>query len=69
MSAMMKVVDSPRPATRQAEDRYLLAAYRGALERIATTLHMPGSASLVEDVPAAVERFGKLAELLRRENW
>lgn len=49
------VVPSLRPATREAEDRYLLSAYRGALERIATTLRMPGSPSLVEDVPTAVE--------------
>ena len=46
-----------RPGNREDEEFYERMAYRLALERIALALEMPGSPSLIDDVPAEVERL------------
>ncbi len=43
-------------AGRPVRDRFILAGYRSALERIAKALRMTGCPSLIFDVPAEVER-------------
>lgn len=53
-----EIVPSPRPEP-EDEDRVLLGELRDALSRCAAALRLPGSPSLVSDVPEAVERLVK----------
>lgn len=52
---LLEIVDCPLPEG-QDELRVSYGEARAALERIAEVLRMPGSSSLVLDVPAEVER-------------
>lgn len=60
------IVERARPETKAEEDALLLAAFRGALERISRALGMPGSPDLVHQVPQGVERAMRQVEVLIR---
>ena len=66
----VKIVPSPRPETREEENKILLKGFRDALTEISNILHMPGSPSLISDVPKEVskyiEDFGAIDLILRK---
>ncbi len=53
----LRIEEADRHETKEAEDAYLLTAYRKALERIAAALRLSGSPSLPTAVPEAVEKM------------
>lgn len=59
---MITITEAGRPETKAEEDAVLLAAFRGALERIAVALEMPGSPDLAHAVPKEVERVVEACE-------